>query len=170
MGDVRVDPATGEVLEDKPRRRRRGPPKPPRAVTPVERAELEAREAWREKKAADRERRLALMESLVPSLPTEGEPRAQNERLIEIDGRTGRGDVRAKVTRADTGSQVVAVAKHYDGAEGRPPRHYLHLSVWYRCGSGEQFRTRGVALESPEEMRAVARACLELAAEVERGS
>ena len=154
--------ADGVVVEAP--KRRRVPPRHP--LTAAQRMELEAKEAWRERKAQERARKLALLEELVPSLPTEDEPRPEGAHMIEIDGRTGRGQVLCEAERENT-SRVMLLGKHYDGFEGREPRDYAHLSVWYRTGHGVQLRTRGVALESAAEARAVAEALLRWAEEVE---
>jgi hypothetical protein len=135
-------------------------------MTEGERLEFEAREKWREKKVEQRARHLSLIETLIPSLPTPGEPKAEMVGLIEVDARTGRGEVLADVER-EHGSRVVVLGKHYDGMMGRAPRHYAHVCVWYRTGGGVQFRTRGCALENPAEARAVAAALLAWADKVE---
>lgn len=164
MGEVRHD-EDGVVLEEAPRRRRRGPPAR-RPLTAAERAEAEAKERWRAARAEAKARHLAVLEALVPSLTTPGEARVQSEPTIPIDARTGAGDLRARVVRPN-GSELRAVAKHYDGMMGDPPKDYLHLYILFRTGSGDRIRSRGCALQSVEELRAVAKACLEYADEVE---
>jgi hypothetical protein len=176
---VRHDPATGEVLEGpsvgtakparpaKPRGKGRRTPAQRRSMTDAERQEFEAREKWRTRNESRKGRMLALLEELVPGLPTEGEPRTANEALIEIDQRTGAGRVLLDLERERNGSRVMVHAKSWDGWQGGVPRRYAHVSVWYRRGTGVQLRTKGVACESAAEARAVALALSAWADEVE---
>jgi len=116
--------------------------------------ELEAAKAIVDARAARRDRQVAILEALSPSLATpDGPPVREQSGLLDISGAADVPELlripRTSGTGND-GSALVLVARLYDGLTGGEARAYCTLFTSFADGAGFTCRTRGTAIRREE--------------------